>query len=347
MDMAAGSPHADAQTYLVVDDDEHVRHVLAQLLRRTGVTCLEADGGVHALTLLSQHHEIGLVITDVRMPQMDGVELLTRIRKRWPETSVLMVTAVDNVKLAVHCLELGAMDYLTKPFDSAEVRARVLHATEKQQLLVANRVFQEQLSEKVTLQAKRLEHVFLASVESLADALEAKDSYTRGHSDRVSYYASAIARRMGVDADQVRQITLGGHVHDVGKIGVREAVLNKAGKLTAAEYAHVMTHPVLGWRILHSLLDEEPIALSVVRSHHERFDGAGLPDGLCGTAIPLAARIMSVADTLDAMTSSRPYRAHGATFDEAVREVVRCSGTQFDPGVVVGLLAAIQHGGLT
>ena len=145
----------------------------------------------------------------------------------------------------------------------------------------------------------------------------------------------------------LHQIELGGHVHDIGKIGVREEVLNKPGKLTEAEYEHIMTHPVVGWRILAPLLTETPVALNIVRSHHERFDGRGVPDRLAGTAIPLEARIAAAADSFDAMTSDRPYRPDGLSVEEAIKDLVRCSGTQFDPEVVDALVRASNAGRLT
>ena len=173
----------------------------------------------------------------------------------------------------------------------------------------------------------------MASVQSLAEALELKDPYTRGHSVRVSYYSTAIARALGLDGEMLRQIELGGHVHDIGKIGVRETVLNKSDRLTAEEYEHIMTHPVLGWRILAPLLGDTPHALNIVRSHHERVDGRGVPDGLRGEEIPLEARIVAAADALDAMTSDRPYRLH-LPQAVAVDRLQRASGTQFDGDVV-------------
>jgi HD-GYP domain-containing protein (c-di-GMP phosphodiesterase class II) len=188
--------------------------------------------------------------------------------------------------------------------------------------------------------------IFLASVKSLAEALELKDPYTRGHSVRVSHYSTAIARSLGLDGEMLRQIELGGHVHDIGKIGVRETVLNKSDRLTAEEYEHIMTHPVLGWRILAPLLGDTPHALNIVRSHHERVDGRGVPDGLKGNDIPLEARIVAAADALDAMTSDRPYRPSEMTLDMALAEIRRCSGTQFDPKVVAAVMSATDAGDL-
>jgi HD-GYP domain-containing protein (c-di-GMP phosphodiesterase class II) len=188
--------------------------------------------------------------------------------------------------------------------------------------------------------------MFLLSMQSLADALEVKDPYTRGHSVRVSRYSVAIGRALGLDDRSISQLDLGGHLHDIGKIGVRESVLNKAGPLTDEEYAHIMTHPVVGWRLLEPLLRDAPVALNVVRSHHERWDGRGVPDKLVGEAIPFEARIAAVADSFDAMTSDRPYR-HGLTLEAARAEVVRCAGTQYDPEVVEAFVRAVDAGAIT
>ena len=219
-------------------------------------------------------------------------------------------------------------------------------ALEKRRLILENRDYQERLEERVAAQARRLEELFLAGIQALAEALEVKDPYTRGHSVRVSQYSTAIARALRLEEDVVRQIELGGHVHDIGKIGVREEVLNKPARLTDEEYQHIMTHPVVGWRILSPLLAETPASLNIVRSHHERFDGGGVPDGLAGAAIPIEARIAAVADSLDAMTSGRPYRPAVPGWSEALAELRRHGGTQFDPVVVEAALAASAAGQL-
>jgi HD-GYP domain-containing protein (c-di-GMP phosphodiesterase class II) len=235
------------------------------------------------------------------------------------------------------------MDYLTKPFHLEEVRARVRQALEKRRLLVENRQHQEYLEARVAEQARRLESLFLASMQSLADALEVKDPYTRGHSVRVSRYAVAIGRAMGVDAALLAQLELGGHLHDIGKIGVREEVLTKPERLTDAEYAHIMTHMEIGWRLLKPLLGDQPAALNFVRWHHERWDGQGMPDRLAGADIPLEARIAAVADSFDAMTSHRPYR-RGRTLEAAMAELERCVGTMYDPQVVEAFARAVRAG---
>jgi putative two-component system response regulator len=238
-------------------------------------------------------------------------------------------------------LEAGALDYVTKPFAIDEVRARVKQALEKRRLLLENHAYRTDLEERVALQARKYEELFLASLQSLAEALEVKDAYTWGHSTRVTRYAVAIAQEMAVPADFLAQLELGSRLHDIGKIGVRESVLNKDGSLSVEEYDHVMEHPVIGWRLLMPLLREMPHALAVVRSHHERFDGKGTPDAMRGFEIPLEARITAVADSFDAMTSGRVYRA-GITADQAVLELRRCAGTQFDPMCVAAFERVLE-----
>src|SRR5687767_1557 len=328
---------------LVVDDEPRLRQALVRLMQLDGFTCFECGSGVEALDILSREPVI-LILSDLRMPKMDGAMLLREVRERYPDIAVIMITAVAEVEVAVECLGRGAMDYISKPFVLEEVRARVKQALERRRLVLENRQYHHSLEERVRAQSRRLEELFIAGIQSLADALELKDAYTRGHSVRVSQLSGLIARELGIDGDTVRQVELGGHLHDIGKIGVREDVLNKPGKLTAEEYAHIMTHPVLGWRILLPLLSDSPVSLNVVRSHHERIDGRGVPDGIRGDAIPREARIAGVADAFDAMMSGRPYRTAQLTLDEALAELQRHSGTQFDPQVVNALLAVVQRG---
>jgi response regulator RpfG family c-di-GMP phosphodiesterase len=335
----------DRANCLIVDDEPRLRQVLMTLMRADGFQCVEAENGHAALEFLARL-SITLVLTDMEMPKMGGIELLKQIRLKYPDVAVVMITGNADVETAVGALSLGAMDYITKPFQLDEVRARVRQALEKRRLILENRDYQGNLEEKVRVQQKRLEELFLAGVQSLSAALEAKDPYTRGHSERVGEYSVRLAREFGLNPELIRQIELGGRVHDIGKIGVREEVLNKTGPLTPEEYDHIMTHPVIGWRILAPLLGDAPRALNIVRWHHERFDGKGLPDRLAGQGIPLEARIVAAADTLDALTSDRPYRTSEKTLPMAVEELVRNSGTQFDPDVVEALVKVTRRGEL-
>ncbi|MGZ8456908.1 MAG: response regulator, partial [Gemmatirosa sp.] len=199
---------------IIVDDEPRLRQVLVRLMSRDGFECVDVPDG-HAALAAMVDYPAPLLLSDLRMPGMDGVELLRQVRDRWPDTAVVMITAVADVEVAVGCLALGAMDYLTKPFHLEEVRARVRQALEKRQLVVENRTYQRQLEVRVAEQARRLETLFLASMQSLADALEVKDPYTRGHSVRVSRYATAIGQTLGVDAAMLSQLELGGHLHDI------------------------------------------------------------------------------------------------------------------------------------
>ena len=315
-----------------------------RLMESDGFSCVEAGTGADALEIL-ERLPVTLVLTDLRMPQMDGIELLKRVKVRWPDIAVVMITAVADVEVAVSCLASGAMDYLTKPFHLEEVRARVRQSLDKRRLILENHEYQERLEDKVRAQARRMEELFLGGIQALAEALEVKDPYTRGHSVRVSRYSSVIARTMGMTPELVRQVELGGQVHDIGKIGVREDVLNKATRLTDEEYAHIMIHPMVGWRILSPLISDVPVILNVVRWHHERFDGRGIPDQVAGRDIPAEARIAAVADAFDAMTSGRPYR-QGLTIADAVAEIERCAGAQFDPHVVDAFRQALAEGAI-
>jgi putative two-component system response regulator len=246
---------------------------------------------------------------------------------------MLMLTAVAEVEMAVACLQAGAFDYIPKPFQVDEVRARVGQALEKRRLILENRHYQQHLAEMVDQQALRIEELFLEGVQTLVHALEAKDPYTKGHSSRVAAYAGRIARALGLTEGDVQLIELGAELHDVGKIGVRESVLHKPGTLTSEEYEHIMQHPAIGARILAPLLKHAPQVLHIVRSHHERLDGKGLPDGLGGDAVSLPARIVAVADAFDAMTTGRPYRPPRPVA-AAVEELRRAAGTQWDGAVV-------------
>ena len=328
----------DVRSCLIVDDEPRLRSVLSRLLKGEGFTCREAASGVEALAEM-EREPAPLVISDVRMPAMDGVTLLKELVRRWPGTAVIVVTAEAEVDNAVSCLQLGALDYIVKPFQLDEVRARVFQALDKRRLILENLSYQMQLEERVRAQAHRIGELFLEGVQALAVALEAKDAYLRGHSTRVAEYAMGAARRLGLSRDEVDTLALGAHLHDIGKIGVREEILHKPDRLTDDEYRHIMEHPVIGARILAPLLKDRPIALAIVRSHHERLDGSGLPDGLRGDAIPVAVRVTSVADAFDAMTSERPYRS-GLAVERALNELRTGRGVQFDTDVVNAFLAA-------
>jgi putative two-component system response regulator len=323
---------------LVVDDEPRLRRVLVQLLESDGFEVREAGNGVEALQVM-ETNPAPLVISDLRMPQMDGASLLRHLVQRWPDTAVVMVSAVADVDMAVKCLHDGALDYVSKPFNLEEVRARVDQALQRRLLKLELKAYREGLEAKVQLQARRLDEQFKGGVEALAQALEEKDNYLRGHSLRVAEYAVEIARQLGLDGELIKTIRLGGHLHDIGKIGVREEVLHKPTSLTREEYLHIMEHTRIGARILEPFMRDRELVIAIVRSHHERLDGKGLPDGIRAESLPLPVRIVSVADAFDAMTSKRPYRDALQTA-RALDELRQQRGIQWDPAAVDGFFQA-------
>jgi len=324
---------------LVVDDEPIVRRAVVRMLEAQGFACVEAGSGREGLDVLDGTGELPLVISDVRMPELDGLGFLTEVRRLFPDTAVVMLSGIAETSIAVECLHLGAADFLTKPIEMSEMHARVARALEKRTLVMQNRYYQATLEQQVREQAERIRELFLEGVQMLARALEAKDPCLRGHSIRVSHYSVGTARRLGLGEPVIEQIRIGGELHDIGKIGTREAVLQKPGSLTEDERHQICEHPALGERMLAPLARESPGVLRIVRSHHERLDGAGFPDGLQGEAIPLEARIVAVADAFDAMTSERPYRSPRPPAD-ALGELHEVSGSQLDPDAVAAFTAA-------
>ena len=324
---------------LIVDDDAQVRHVLARVISTHGLATIEASSGTDALSVLEREGEVPVCISDIYMPEMDGVTFLREVVKRYPDMAMIMLTGVAEVTTAVECLKLGALDYISKPVMVEEVRARLDKALEKRQLILQNRFYQQTLEGKVRDLDQRNRTSLINGVQMLVHALEAKDAYTSGHSSRVSRYATRCAVLLGFTDDALEHIRLGGELHDIGKIGTREDVLNKPGPLNATEFEHVKTHTTLGEKILAPFLTESPIVLRIARSHHERLDGSGFPDSLTGDQIPLEARIISVVDAFDAMTTNRAYRPPRPA-SEAVQELRRCAGVHFDPQVVEAFIRA-------
>jgi putative nucleotidyltransferase with HDIG domain len=318
---------------LLVDDDADLRRAMAHVLEGMGLCCIEAGSGSEALSILEQTGELPLLVSDIGMPGLDGLGLLREVRRRYPDMAVVMLTGVREAETAVECMMTGALDYITKPALLGEIRSRVFRALEKRDLMLQNRFYQENLEGLVDRQATRLKELFLEGVQTLVQALDAKDPYTRGHSGRVSHYAERIAARMGFSGQALEDIRLGAALHDIGKIGTREAVLRKPGPLTSEEFGHITEHTVLGERILAPLARANPVVLSIVRSHHERVDGAGFPDRLDQNRIPWAARIVAVADAFDAMTTDRSYRTSLPPAG-ALWELESCAGTHFDTEVV-------------
>jgi len=320
---------------LIVDDEVVIRSFLHRELSDEGYHCQEARSADQALDRL-RSNAVELVILDIKMPGKSGTDLLPEIKARYPDTAVIMATAVTDTNIAIQCMKQGAYDYLTKPFSLDEVILSVDRALERRRLELENRDYQQHLEQKVAEQAKKIRASFLSAITALAYALEAKDKYTSGHSQRVAKISVAIAKELGMPQDSIDKIRLAGLVHDIGKIGVKESVLNKTGKLTDEEYQQIKSHCEAGEHILIPVVEDEEI-LRAVRHHHERYDGRGYPDGLSGERIPLGARILAVADAYDAMTSERPYR-EAMSAETAYIEIERGKSIQFDPEVADAFL---------
>ncbi|MDY6892444.1 MAG: response regulator [Chloroflexota bacterium] len=320
---------------LVVDDERSIRKVLQATLSREGYPCHEASNSDQALEKLG-NNSIALAILDIKMPGESGAALLPHIKSRFPDTAVIMATAVADTRLAIYCMRQGAFDFITKPLDLDELILVVERALEKRALDIEVRYYRQHLEQKVQEQATKIRDSFLDAITALAHALDAKDAYTSGHSQRVAEMAVAIAEELGLAQDMIERIGLAGQVHDIGKIGMRESILNTADGLTEDAYSHVKLHPEIGGHILNPLMKDSEV-LKIVRHHHEHYNGSGYPDGLRANRIPLGARILALADAYDAMISDRPYRT-AVSPEEACAEIVRCKGTQFCPKVVDAFL---------
>src|ERR1700722_2059657 len=324
---------------LVVDDEEAIRQIVASMLTTAGYACKHAGSGIEALAVLTSGEEFELMLSDLMMADLDGIGLLERTKEKYPDMPVVMVTAVHDISVALAAIRNGAYDYLLKPFEREQLLNTVSRALENRRLKVENRTYQTNLESLVKartdqLQAtlRDLEGSYDITLVALGDALDLKDRETEGHSRRVTAYTMAIARAMGLPNEAVATIARGSFLHDIGKIAIPDRILHKPGKLDADETLIMREHCFKGYQIVKKIpfLKE---ACDIIYSHQERFDGSGYPRGLKGKEIPLGARIFSVADTLDAITSDRPYR-DARSLAEARREIKDWAGRQFDPEVV-------------
>ena len=324
---------------LVVDDEEPIREIVSSMLSAAGHKCRQAGSGLEALALLDSGEEFELMLSDLMMADLDGIGLLERTKEKYPDMPVVMVTAVHDISVALAAIRNGAYDYLLKPFEREQLLATVRRALENRRLKLENRTYQTNLEALVTARTEQLrnaiydlERSYDITLEALGDALDLKDAETEGHSRRVTAFTIAMARAMHLSADQIRIIARGAFLHDIGKMAIPDAILRKPGALTPDEVGIMREHCYHGFQILRKIpfLQE---ACDIVYAHQERWDGTGYPRGLKGDEIPLGARIFSVADTLDAITSDRPYRP-AQSLTAAKEEIQRWSGRQFDPQVV-------------
>jgi putative two-component system response regulator len=336
---------------LIVDDEESVRSLLYDLLSNT-YTCEMAADGEEAIDKFSRglYH---VILSDIMMPGISGIDLLEHVLAQRPDTTVIMVSANHDTRRAVGALRMGAYDYIVKPFELEEVELSVTRALEHQRLVHENRVYQTELENLVSERTEELRQAndsleergrklaemvdelsrtYRSTLGALATALDARDAETRGHSERVVAYALRLGIQLGLSKEELLGLEQGALLHDVGKIGVRDAILLKPDNLTPEEWTEMKLHTEYG----RAILEQVPFlvgAIPVVAQHHERWDGKGYPAGLKGDEIDIKARVFAVADCVDAVTSDRPYR-RAASYHAASAELYRHEGTQFDPVVV-------------
>ncbi|MBU4554498.1 MAG: response regulator [Eubacteriales bacterium] len=322
---------------LIVDDELGPREALRMILNDHYDVSTVSDGH-QALDRLSCS-EFDLVILDIRMPGMNGIDVLAEVKKKAPDTEVVMITAYASVDTATIALRHGALDYLIKPFD----RRSVLNVVEKglsrrtstrkmksrlDELLLANKA----LADQIDCSIRNIQQHFLETVNSLVAAIDSKDSYTKAHQKRVVRFALALAAESRLSDREMGLLEQAALLHDIGKIGVPEQILRKAATLTVEEFEIVKQHPIIGAKII-TPVQALREAVPMVLHHHDRFDGTGYPDGLKGAAIPLGARIIAIADAVDAMLSNRPY-ASAMTVDQVRNQLRLFAGTQFDPWLI-------------
>ncbi len=324
---------------LVVDDEPEIRDVLCELLGMDYV-CAAASSAEEALEIL-RAGDFQLIISDIMMGGMSGLEMIPHVAEASPETVVLMISGVQTVESAIKALRAGAFDYIMKPFDLRQVEAAVRRALDHYELRAAKRRYENHLEELVEQRTAELdralesvEDAYRSTLKALAQALETRDAETHGHSERVVTYSLRLGRELGLSKQQLKSLEFGSLLHDIGKIGVPDAILRKPASLTSEEWVKMREHPLHGQQILRQIKFLEGAA-RVVAQHHEKWDGSGYPLGLRGEEIDMNARIFAVADAFDAMTSDRVYRA-GRPYEVAAEELERCANAQFDPQVVAG-----------
>lgn len=331
--------HGNGEHILVVDDQKLIRTMISSALEDSGYFTTTAAGGLDALAYLRTHPRPSLVLSDVTMQGMDGMAMLQILRRDYPDLPAIMVTAVHDIQVAMTAIRGGAYDYLLKPFQRDQLLATVKRALAYSTLLQQNAVHKHNLERLVGLRTDMLrqtmadlERSYDITLEALGDALDLRDTETEGHSKRVTAYTIALARASGMGDSEIRTISRGAFLHDIGKIAIPDSILLKPGALNEDEKATMREHCARG----HQILCKIPFlaeASEIVLTHQERFDGSGYPQGLKSTQIPIGSRLFAIADTLDAITSDRPYRK-ATSFADARLEIARCANTQFDPLIV-------------
>ena len=342
-------PAASLRATLVVGDDDDARSTLQRFLTSVGHEVTTAPDAANARTEMSRR-KFSCTLLDVRLPDGSGIDLVSTLLEREPHLAIVVLTDVSDAQAATLCLQRGAMDYLVKPVDLQALERAIARALARRRDLIEQADTQAWLQREIVqrgaaLQRERgnLERMTVATLEALVNALEAKDAYLRGHSARVADLSAMIAAELRLSDEQIELVRVAGRLHDIGKIGIRESVLAKRGPLTAEEFEHVKTHVVIGAQILAPLTHLREV-IGFVRSHHERADGTGYPDGLANDAIPIGGRILCAAEVYDALTTARPYQEK-MTPEEAVARMRDLTGTVITADVHRALVTVVAQRG--
>jgi len=322
---------------LVVDDEEMIRELLSSALQQENYHCHMAANVDEAFAILGTQR-IDLVISDIMMPGRSGVDLLRDLKKVDSEIAVLMITGLSDMNTALECIHLGADDYLTKPFGISRVMLTVRNLLEKRCLAIEKKNYQVSLEFKVMEQTEQLRRTmnelneaYHTTLTALVKALDAREKEVGSHSERVMNFSVLIAGKLGIRGAELEQLAKGALLHDIGKIGITDNILLKPGKLNDEDWIDMRKHPQIGYAILSEIAFLKGPA-EIILSHHERYDGTGYPKGLTGEQIPIGARIFTLVDTLDAMTSDRPYRK-ALPFEAVTCEIRKFRGSQFEPAL--------------
>ena len=337
---------------LVVDDEPIIRDILVRKLTSSGYRPVAVENAFEALDKM-QENPFPVILSDIMMPGIDGIELIKKVRILYPDTAVVMITAVSNANAAIEALKQGASDYLIKPFNLEEIVISIRNALEKRRLILENREYQEHLEEIVKVQTAEIRGLlsveqqktaelnkalaeiqvtYNTTLDALLTALDYRDNATEGHSQRVVRYSIEVGKALGLSSDDLRNLARGTLLHDIGKIGVPDSILRKPAELSTEEWVEMRKHVEYGFSMLKGIPFLKDASFLVLH-HQEKYDGTGYPQGLKREQIVMGARIFALADTYDSMTTDRPYRKALPDRD-AREEILRCRSSQFDPVVV-------------
>jgi len=338
------------ETILIAEDDADLSESLSETLEREGYNCFSFTDPRDALSA-AQEEEIDLLLTDLKMPHIDGIELARQVKSRQPDVRVIVITGFSTMKTVIDGLRIGIDSYILKPFRTEEIIFNVGDALERLRLIRENRLYRAGLESLVVEQTRelsdrcnKLRRSQFESIFAIGNIIEARDAYTRGHTERVTYFAVALAERCGWPEERIRDLSVGSPLHDIGKIGVPDSVLKKEGPLDFHEMEMMKQHPEIGYQMVRGS-DFASTSVGCIIFHHERFDGGGYPFGLRGADIPQEGRLMAICDAFDAMTSDRVYRP-AMPVDKAISVLRECAGTHFDPEMTDAFLEQIESGKL-